>query len=208
MAGSLHQFDPVSGSATTWCDLPALDPTRSLFNDALELPDGTLLVATKSRNGDDPLGALHRVATDGTAHIVAAGFRIANGPAVDVDADAVYLADSPRRMVLRASLADVLGARAEAPALFTQFATFAERDGFPDGMTVRDGVLWIAHYDGACVSGWNREGRCLHRLSMPVRRPTAVAVGPENTLFVTSAKDAAGHGGHTYRISLGDGGTA
>ena len=68
----------------------------------------------------------------------------------------------------------------------------ADGDGDPDGMTTdADGRIWIAHWDGACVTAHDpRDGRELCRIELPVRHVTNVAFGGPGlrTLYVTSAR--------------------
>jgi D-xylonolactonase len=197
---TLAWFDATTGSSEPWCRLSDVDSGQVRLNDMAWLPDGSLLAASMHRAGHAPLGALHQVMADGHNRVIVGGLTIANGPAVDVAGGAVYWADSPRRMVFRAPL-DAL----DSPQSFIEITP---RHGFPDGMAVdHDGHLWIAHYDGARLTQWDRQGRPRRTLHAPVERPTAIAVMPRRgvdglRLAVTSARDARGAGGQTFLVDV------
>lgn len=70
------------------------------------------------------------------------------------------------------------------------FIVLPESDGFPDGMTVdAQGHLWVAHWDGWCVTRHDSSGDEIQRLAFPVPRPTCPAFGGADlsVLYVTSA---------------------
>jgi sugar lactone lactonase YvrE len=65
------------------------------------------------------------------------------------------------------------------------------RGGGPDGATVdSDGFLWIAGYDGWCVTRYAPDGKVDRVIDLPVRAPTSCAFGgPDlDTLFITTAR--------------------
>ena len=70
---------------------------------------------------------------------------------------------------------------------------FAEADGFPDGMTVdAEGGLWIAHWDGACVSCHDPvSARELARIALPAGNVTDCAFGGPDlrTLYISTARN-------------------
>ena len=60
----------------------------------------------------------------------------------------------------------------------------------PDGLCVdSEGGIWVAHWDGWCISRWSPEGRCLSRVEVPVPRPTCPVFGGAGlrTLYLTSS---------------------
>ena len=63
--------------------------------------------------------------------------------------------------------------------------------GLPDGMAIdSEGMLWVAHYGGSCVSRWDPDGGALlERIELPVTQVTACAFGGSNldTHYITSA---------------------
>ena len=69
-------------------------------------------------------------------------------------------------------------------------ATVAAEEGAPDGLCVdRDGFVWVAHWDGWCVSRFDPEGRRERKVRVPVPRPTSLCFGGRDLdrLYVTSA---------------------
>ena len=49
--------------------------------------------------------------------------------------------------------------------------------------------LWVGHYNGGCISVFNRKGKRIHRINLPAKNITNCAFGGKNNseLFVTSA---------------------
>jgi sugar lactone lactonase YvrE len=71
------------------------------------------------------------------------------------------------------------------------FARFEEADGYPDGLAVDvAGHVWVAQWDGGCVTRFDPFGRVERKVRLPVKRVTSVAFGgPERrTLFITTAR--------------------
>lgn len=158
-------------------------PAQCRLNDGCADAAGRVWLAVMHRAGTEALGGLCRLDPDGSTHWVERGYRIANGPALDAQARCLYLADSPLRTVYRLDL-DAAGEVGNRQV----FVRFSAADGYPDGLAVdADGTLWIAHYDGGCVSRHAPDGRRLERLWLPVDKVTACAFGA-GTLFLTSAR--------------------
>ena len=49
--------------------------------------------------------------------------------------------------------------------------------------------LWVAHYNGACVSVFDSKAKLIHRIQLPAKNITNCAFGGQNNneLFITSA---------------------
>ena len=65
-----------------------------------------------------------------------------------------------------------------------------ENEGSPDGITVdAEGGIWVAHWDGWCVTRHRADGAVIAKISVPVPRPTSVMFGGKylDTLYITSA---------------------
>jgi xylono-1,5-lactonase len=157
-------------------------------NDGKVGPDGALWLCTDDLAEREPRGVLWRIAPDGTASLVDAGFVVGNGPAFAPDGRTMYLADTMARRVLAYDLVPELGEVRSRRV----FATFAEDVGFPDGMTVdAAGFLWVAHWGGGRITRYDPEGTVERVVPMPVPNVTSLAfAGPElTTLFVTTARE-------------------
>ena len=63
--------------------------------------------------------------------------------------------------------------------------------GNPDGNTIdEDGMIWIAHFGGTCVSRWNpHTGQMIKKIEFPAYNVTSIAFGGENLdeLYITTA---------------------
>ncbi|MFT6935727.1 MAG: sugar lactone lactonase YvrE [Saprospiraceae bacterium] len=70
--------------------------------------------------------------------------------------------------------------------------TVSDTLGYPDGMAIdREGMLWIALWNGDCVSRWNpNTGELLQTIPVPAHNISSCAFGGENLdiLYITSAK--------------------
>ncbi len=70
--------------------------------------------------------------------------------------------------------------------------TVSDTLGYPDGMTIdHEGMLWIALWNGNCVSRWNpNTGELLQTIPVPAHNISSCAFGGENLdiLYITSAK--------------------
>jgi xylono-1,5-lactonase len=130
------------------------------------------------------LGALHQLERPGRCLRLDAPFTVPNGPAFSPDGGRLYLADSPARRVFVMEIED------GRPIHRREFLRFAENDGYPDGMTMdMEGCLWVAHWDGGCVSRFAPDGTRLESITLPVARVTSCAFGGDGlrTLFITTA---------------------
>ena len=69
-------------------------------------------------------------------------------------------------------------------------ATVAAEEGAPDGLCIdAEGFVWVAHWDGWCVSRFDPAGRRERKLRVPVPRPTSLCFGGRDLdrLYITSA---------------------
>lgn len=92
---------------------------------------------------------------------------------------------------------------------------FKGQPGRPDGMTIdEEGFLWIAHWDGGCISRWNpNNGERIDKIDIPAWNVTSCFFGGENldTLYITSARintrkdilDRYPNAGSLFSIKLG-----
>lgn len=156
------------------------------FNDGKVDPQGYFWAGSMDDAEEETTrGTLYRFAPDGSCEAMLGGFHVPNGPAFAHDGRSFYVNDTARRRTDRVRL-DGSGAIAARET----FLTFAEGEGYPDGMTVdAAGNLWIAFWDGWCVRCFSPEGAPIDRIELPVARPTSCAFGGPalDQLFITSA---------------------
>lgn len=144
---------------------------------------------------DKPIGGFYRTFPDGRLDQLATGLAFPNGVAVDPDGSAVYLAETPKKHVLRFAI--------RADGSLDQPVAFAhlEPPGGPDGMAFdAEGNLYVAHYGGARVDIFDRQGRQVDQVPVPGTRVTNVAFGGPNydDLVITDVETAS-----VYRVHWG-----
>lgn len=162
------------------------------FNDGTRAPDGSFWAGTMDNTELDTTGSWWRFGLDGTVTCVDVDrYRVTNGPAFDAEFERVYLTDSAAKTIYRADWHST-GIRSK-----TLFYQAKEGDGYPDGMTVsRDGTLWVAFWDGACIRRFDRSGNIIQTIDVPAKRPTSVCFSTDETkLFVTTASIGIPYGG-------------
>ena len=155
-------------------------------NDGKVDRQGRFWSGTMARDWESPIGRLFRLDRDGNAHAVDEGMVLSNGLGWSPDDRRMYFTDFKKSTIycydFDAETGDIGNRR--------PLIVFGDGDGFPDGMTVdAEGHLWVAHWDGWCVSRHDPDGAEVLRVPFPVPRPTSVAFGGEklDTLYVTSA---------------------
>lgn len=134
----------------------------------------------------NPVGELFRLDVRGKIERFDTGYGVTNGPAFSPDGKILYHTDSAARRIYAFDL-DTAG----LPSNKRVWLQFEPMQGYPDGMTTdAEGCVWIAHWDGACVTRWSPQAQLLQTIPVPVARPTSVALGGADfrTLFVTSAR--------------------
>lgn len=155
------------------------------FNDGKVDRRGRFWSGTMARDWKSPLGVLFRLDADGTARAMQSGIVLSNGLGWNPDDSVMYHTDFKKRTVYAYDFDAAAGTLANRrPCVVLE-----EGDGLPDGMTVdAEGCLWIAHWDGWCVTRHDPRGREILRIDFPVPRPTCPAFGGADlsTLYVTS----------------------
>jgi len=156
------------------------------FNDGRVDRRGRFWSGTMAKDWKSPVGSLWRLEGNGEVFEADTEIILANGIGFSPDDRVLYFADFGRRSVFAYSFDLESGEIGNRQALFS----LNEVDGLPDGLTVdSEGYIWVAHWDGWCVTRHDPVGREVARIAMPVQRPTSVAFGgPDlSTLYVTSA---------------------
>jgi sugar lactone lactonase YvrE len=157
------------------------------FNDGKCDPQGRFWAGTMALSEAAAAGGLYRLDADRRVHRMVDGVSISNGIAWNAAADRMYYIDSPTREVAEFDYDDATGAISNRRVA----VRFPEGHGWPDGMAIdAEGMLWIAEWEGGCVSRWDpARGKLLRRIQLPVSRVTSCAFGGNalDELYVTSA---------------------
>jgi sugar lactone lactonase YvrE len=172
-----------------WTWLHRLHPEGSpmRLNDAAVDPAGRLWFGTMNNLDESrPDGVLYRLDPGGVPQAVDTGYGVTNGPTFGVGGRTLWHTDSVASTVYAFDLDPAGGLSNKRPWL-----RFGATDGFPDGMTTdAEGMVWIAHWDGGCVTRHDPSGRERIRIRLPAPRVTKVAFGGVGLtdLYVTTAR--------------------
>jgi sugar lactone lactonase YvrE len=156
------------------------------FNDGRVDRRGRFWSGTMAKDWKSPIGSLWRLGADAVATEMDTGIVLANGIGFSPDDRVFYFTDFAKRIVFSYPFDIANGSLGKREV----FVSLPESDGSPDGLTVDvEGHVWIAHWDGWCVTRHDPKGREVARISFLVQRPTSVAFGGSDlsTLYVTSA---------------------
>lgn len=169
--------------------LAEVEPTtpENLPNDGKVDPDGRFWFGTMHRDSAKPTGALYSF-MDGRLFEHDQAFSCANGLGWSPDGETFYFVDTMPGHILAYDFDRQHGRVARRRV----FAKVDPAEGLPDGLCVdAEGGVWVAHWDGWCLSRFAPDGRRTDKVAMPVPRPTCPIFGGPNleTLFVTSAAE-------------------
>ena len=111
------------------------------------------------------------------------GFKVSNGPAIDVKKGYLYFSDSSKSSIYQYNLKNLKK---------KTLIKFKKNQGFPDGITLDNkNGLWVAHWAGGQVSRINLNSKKIDfNIKIPALNVTSVTfVGKKlNHLFITTAK--------------------
>jgi sugar lactone lactonase YvrE len=167
-----------------WSNPNAGQPVN--FNDGKVDPAGRFWSGTMARDWESPSGILYRLAPNGEVRAMQRDLILSNGLGWRGDGRVMYHTDFKHRTVFAYDFDVASGEIANRRPC----VVLAEDDGYPDGMTVdAEDCLWVAHWDGWCVTRHAPDGAEIARTPVPVPRPTCPAFGGADlrTLFLTSA---------------------
>ena len=166
---------------------PEAHITGNRFNDGKCDPAGRFWAGTMAYESPSNQGSLYRLDTDFSVHKIFGDVAISNGIIWSLDHTTMYYIDTLRKNVRAFDYADDTGDISNERVIIN----VPEEIGMPDGMAIdSDGMLWVAHYGGSCVSRWNpNTAQLLEKIDLPVTQVTACAFGGPNLdiLFITSA---------------------
>ena len=159
--------------------------TGNRFNDGKCDPGGRFWVGTMGANRS---GALYRMDADSVLRIIRTGVGTSNGIVWSLDKKVMYHIDTDTRKVTAYDYNNQPG-----EVVNPRDAIVIPHDmGAPDGSTLdSEGMIWIAHWGGGCVTRWNpTNGELLCKVEVPAALVTSCAFGGENldTLFITTAR--------------------
>lgn len=133
-----------------------------------------------------PLGSLMHLDGADALTTMDEGYCVCNGPAISPDDQLLLHTDSARRVVYAF---DKQGSELTNKRVWR---VFNPDEGYPDGMTFdASGNVWVAHWGGACISCFSRDGKQLvQRFSIPALNVTNICFGGPglDRMFVTSAR--------------------
>lgn len=190
LQNGIHAYDPKTGQLEFWED-PEADKPDNRFNDGKCDPAGRFWVGTMSLSGKKAKGSLYCLDRDRNLRTRLTDVHLSNGLCWDASRERMYFIDTPTRKVDCFDYDLLTGEISDRRSV----VRFPESRGLPDGMTIdARGNLWIAEWDGACVSCWDPEqAQLLEVVDVPARRVTCCAFGGKNldTLFITTANAGA-----------------
>lgn len=150
------------------------------MNDGGGDPSGRFWVGSQSMPRD-PHCTLWSIGPDGEPTARLDGITVSNGLAFDRSGSTLYYIDTlPHRSI---EAFDV----APDGELSNRRTLCRVEGGNPDGMAIDlDGMLWVAVWDASEVRRYSREGELVETITLPAKRPTAVAL-VDRLLVITTA---------------------
>lgn len=188
LADGAWAIDLESGQKSFLTAPAGHDAARCRFNDGKCDPQGRLWAGTMGLHHERGAGALYCFDSATTVRCVLRDVSISNGLAWSLDGATLYYIDSPTRRVDAFDFDPKTGTLSNRRAAITLPAGA----DVPDGCTLdAEGMLWIAHWGGGCVTRWNPEtGRQLATIHVPAPQVTSCAFGGDDwaTLYITTAR--------------------
>ena len=155
------------------------------INDGKTDPSGRLWFGTMD-NFERSInkGSLYCLDKNFKLHKVDKNYIITNGPAF-LNKENFYHTDSRKKIIYKIKIDRNLNILKKKI-----FIKFKYEEGSPDGMTLDSkNNLWVCHFNGACISVFNKKGKKIHRINFPAKNITNCTFGGKNhnELFVSSA---------------------
>ena len=186
---SIGIFD-VSKKCFTRSISPEAHISTNHFNDGKCDTEGRFWAGSITETQKEALAFLYRVDAGLEYTEMLDGVITSNGLCWSPDNKIFYYIDTMRFSV------DAFDFSAEDGTISNRHTVidFPRDKGRPDGMTIdEDGMLWIAHWKGACISRWNpNTGSCLEVFPVPSYNVTSVYFGGMglDTLYITTARSS------------------
>ncbi len=155
------------------------------INDGKTDPKGNLWFGTMDNlERKIARGSLYKLDKNLDLKKIDKNYRITNGPAF-IDQFNFYHTDSGKKIIYKIKIN-----QNNKIIKKNIFKKFSFNEGSPDGMTLdKNKNLWVAHYNGACISVFDNKGKLIHRIQLPAKNITNCTFGGQNNneLFITSA---------------------
>lgn len=157
------------------------------FNDGKCDPHGRFWVGTMSMTEDPGAGNVYVFDDQNTCTKRIESVTISNGLAWSSDHTILYYIDTPTFQVVAYDYDEATGNINNKRTV----VRIPNSEGYPDGMTIdSEGMLWIAHWDGAQVARWDPStGKKIYSIALPVDRVTSCTFGGDDLsdLYITTA---------------------
>jgi sugar lactone lactonase YvrE len=188
LQGGVARFDLRTGNLVSLAEIEKENPNMRTNDGGIDA-EGRLWIGTMHVDHNAGAGGLYCVENDFLPVKKIENLTIPNGLTWSLDGKTMYHIDSPTKKVQAYYFNSATG-----EIIFERTAiTIPEGDGFPDGMCIdKEGMLWIAHWDGFGVCRWNPEnGKLLNKIEVPVPQVSSCAFGGANfdQLFITTARE-------------------
>lgn len=204
---TVERLTPGDNETATIVEIDA--DTR--FNDVIADPEGRVFCGTMP--GDEALGDLYQVDTDGTVTVVIEDVDIPNGMGFSRDLQTFYFTESEAHRIYAFEYDRNTGELSDRQT----FCATPDDDGVPDGMTVDvDDHVWSARWNGGRVVRYAPDGDPVADVELPAKKVTSVTFGGPGyeDLYLTTAlsggdREREGDGaGALFRLQdVGIGGT-
>ena len=192
MRDGVYTWDPAQPDLAPALLCALGEPSTNRCNDGHCDAQGRFWLGTMDFDAQAPSGALYRIDSSGMGRAQAVrcaqGIAVVNGPTWLADQRTLLFCDTVRGRVLACDVEPTSG----QPGPMREWLRWSGDEGLPDGLcTDEAGRVWIAHWDGGCVSCHEpTQGRLLGRIALPTQRVTSCAFGGEDlcTLYITTAR--------------------
>jgi sugar lactone lactonase YvrE len=139
-------------------------------------------------DGRSGAGSLYCLGIDQQVRQMITHVTVSNGLAWSLDHRTMYYIDTATQMVVAYEYDLERGAIANRRVAIQ----VPVGHGYPDGMTIdADGMLWVAHWGGACVTRWDPiRGVALQSIPLPVTNVSSCCFGGADfaDLYITTAR--------------------
>ena len=186
--GGIVKLDLNTGNLTWLTDLDKHIETNRCNDGGCDV-NGRLWVGTMDIDCKEKAGSLYCLDNDLTVKKMIDNLTIPNGLVWSLDNERMYFIDTPSQSVV-----SYLFKKSNGNIYYEKkIIRVPSEMGMPDGMTIdSEGMLWIALYNGGCITRWNpADGQLLELVKLPALHVTSCAFVGENldSLLVTSARE-------------------